>query len=62
MQCTVKGAKDKKSLSAIHHDKQKGTKQNLLDLILSQNKGIDNDEIYDIKTGETIRRIDDVSY
>lgn len=52
----------KKSLSVTDQSKQKGTKQNELDLILSQNTDIDNDEIYDVKTGETIRRVDDVSY
>ncbi len=35
-------------------------KENILDLILSPNVGIDNDEIYDTRTGETIRGIDDV--
>lgn len=37
-------------------------KQNTIDLILPQGTDIDNDDIYDIATGETIRRIDDVSY
>lgn len=60
MQCT---RKDDQALEvnrciatgiALHPNK------NILDLILSPNVGIDNDEIYDIKTGETIRGLDDV--
>ncbi len=38
---------------ALHPNK------NILDLILSQDVDIDNDEIYDIDTGETIRGIDE---
>lgn len=34
-------------------------KENILDLILSRDVDIDNGEIYDIKTGETIRRIEE---
>lgn len=59
MQCTrkdIQGTKANRCLAtgiALHH------KQNILDLILSQDVDIDNGEIYDIRTGETIRRIDE---
>jgi len=33
--------------------------QNILGLILPQGTDIDNNEIYDVMTGETIRRIDE---
>ncbi|MEG2918842.1 MAG: hypothetical protein RR851_13015 [Clostridium sp.] len=35
-------------------------KENILDGIIPLGADIDNNEIYDIKTGITIRRIDDV--
>lgn len=55
MQCTRKddqGTKANRCLAtgiALHHE------QNILDLILSQDVDIDNGEVFDIKTGETIR-------
>ena len=55
MQCTrkdIQGTKANRCLAtgiALHPNK------NILDLILSRDVDIDNGEIYDIKTGETIR-------
>ena len=52
----VQGTKANRCLAtgiALHPNK------NILDLILSQNVDIDNGEIYDIRTGETIRGIDE---
>lgn len=60
MQCTRKDVSDievNRCLAtgiALHQNK------NILDLILSQDVDIDNGEIYDTRTGETIRGIDDV--
>jgi hypothetical protein len=59
MQCTVKGVEDKKSLSATVESKQIDPLQNTIDLILTPNTDIDNDEIYDIDTEETIRGLDE---
>ncbi|GAA0774438.1 hypothetical protein GCM10008908_24270 [Clostridium subterminale] len=59
MQCTrkdVQGTKVNRCLAtgiALH------PKENILDLILSPKVGIDNGEIYDTRTRETIRRIDE---
>jgi len=59
MQCTRKddqGTKVNRCLAtgiALHH------KENILDLILSQDVDIDNGEIYDIRTGKTIWRLDE---
>jgi hypothetical protein len=59
MQCTAKEMEDKKSLSVTIKSKQIDPIQNILDLILSRDVGIDNGEIYDVITRETIRRIDE---
>ncbi len=53
---------DKKSPSVTDQSKQIDPLVIILEEIIPLGTDIDNDEIYDIDTGETIRRIDDVSY
>ncbi|MEG1256656.1 hypothetical protein [Clostridium sp.] len=61
-QCTGKEAEDKKSLSVTDQSKQIDTNVIILEKIIPSGTDLDNGEIYNIKTGETIRRIDDVPY
>lgn len=60
MQCTRKDDQALEVNRCIADQSNMHPKENILDLILSPNVGIDNDEIYDTRTGETIRGIDDV--
>lgn len=60
MRCTRKDVSDIEANRCLATGIALHPKENILDLILSQNTGIDNDEIYDIDTGETIRGLDDV--
>ncbi|WP_346935351.1 hypothetical protein [Clostridium sp.] len=62
MQCIGKEVEDKKSPSVTDQSKQIDPLVIILEEIIPLGTDIDNDEIYDIDTGETIRRIDDVSY
>lgn len=59
MQCTRKDVQALEVNRCIADQSNMHHKQNMLDLILSPNVDIDNGEIYDIDTGETIRRIDE---
>ncbi len=59
MQCTGKEVEDKKSPSVTDQSKQKDSVVIILEEIIPPNMDIDNGEIYDIKTEETIRRIDE---
>jgi len=52
MQCIGKEAGDKKSLSAIHHDKQTDPLVIILEEIIPPGMDIDNGEIYDRKHKE----------
>lgn len=60
MQCTRKGDQGTKVNRCLATGIALHPNKNILDLILSQNTDIDNGEIYDTRTGETIRGIDDV--
>ncbi|GEM_PF-3197188 len=60
MQCTRKDVQALEVNRCIADQSNMHPKENILDLILSQDVDIDNDEIYDIRTGETIRGLDDV--
>ena len=62
MQCTRKDDQALEVNRCIADQSNMHHKENILDLILSRDVDIDNGEIYDIKTGETLRGIDDVSY
>ncbi|MEG0133072.1 MAG: hypothetical protein RR851_10325 [Clostridium sp.] len=54
-QCIAKEAEDKKSPSVTVGSKQIDTHENILDGIIPLGIDIDNNEFYDIKTGETIK-------
>lgn len=56
---TAKGAEDKKSLSAAVESKRIDPLVIILEEIIPSNIDIDNGEIYDVMTGETIRRINE---
>jgi len=59
MQCTRKDVQALEVNRCIATGIALHPKENILDLILSQDVDIDNGEIYDIRTGETIRRLDE---
>ena len=59
MQCTRKDVQALEVNRRIADQSKMHHEENILDLILSRDVDIDNGEIYDIKTGETIRGIDE---
>lgn len=60
MQCTKKDVQALEVNRCIADQSNMHPKENILDLILSPSVDIDNNEIYDTRTGETIRGLDDV--
>lgn len=60
MQCIEKEVEDKKSPSVTDQSKQIDPIVIILEKIIPLGTDIDNGEIYDTRTRETIRRIDDV--
>lgn len=62
MQCTRKDVQAIEVNRCIADQSNMHPNKNLLDIILTPNTDFDNDEIYDTRTRETIRGLDDVSY